>query len=43
MKAYKVTLKSGKAFSYITDEKPENLFEAIKERFGDYPASVEGL
>lgn len=43
MKAYKVTLKSGKAFSYITDEKPENLPAAIFERFREYPEKIEKL
>jgi len=43
MKAYKVTLKSGKAFSYITDEKQENLVEAVFERFREYPEKIERL
>ena len=43
MKAYKVTLKSGKAFSYITDEKPDNLANAIFERFREYPEKIEKL
>lgn len=43
MKAYKITMPCGRAFTCITDEPAENIPSAIRERFGVEPVSVVAL
>ena len=43
MRAYTITLPSGKAFTYITDEPEINIPDAVFERFGVWPVKVLAL
>lgn len=43
MMAYQVTIPGYKAFTIITDEPPENIPAAIRERFLVEPVSVVAL
>lgn len=40
MKAYKVTLPTGKTMTMITPEKLEDIPAAVYEKFGVWPVSV---
>lgn len=43
MKAYKITLPCGRAFTCVTDEPEQGLPAAIFERFRVYPVEVQKL
>ena len=43
MKSYRVIMPSGLPFTYITEEDPKNIINAIIERFGVCPLEVAQL